>query len=157
MLLCPTPLYAFLYVQAPCSLHIRSPTDYQLAFLIPGISPCRASILKGNCIVRSPLATLCPAIQIPVSRTHPGHSKIFQNSPTFASFYASVVDLRKPRVTVHLGQLELRSCTGSLREGRVADYVAEGLSLAEGSGQQGCVLEPQWRSIASNLEESPVT
>lgn len=61
--------------------------------------------------------------------TYPCNPKIPGNTPCYSTSHTSVLDLRWPGIGVHLGELELGLCADTLREGSVADYVAERLSV----------------------------
>lgn len=62
------------------------------------------------------------------SHTHPAHLEIAKDTARPSSHYATVADLGRPGVGVHLGELQLRLGSYSGSEGRVPDDVAEGLS-----------------------------
>jgi len=62
----------------------------------------------------------------------PRHPEFSKNTSGLATLYTSVPDLRRPRVGVHGGQFQLSGGARALGEGRVADEVAEGLSVEGG-------------------------
>ena len=51
-----------------------------------------------------------------------------KNTPSLASFYTAIFDLRRSSVAMHLRQLKLRLSAGSAGEGGIADDVPESLS-----------------------------
>lgn len=61
--------------------------------------------------------------------THPCHAKIPENPSSLPPHDTPIPDLRGPGVAMHLAELELRLCPRALRQGCVADEVAEGLSI----------------------------
>lgn len=73
-------------------------SHHQLAFLTPGILPSRAFILNGNYTY-----TEWPWCKLSArSCAHPRHSEVLKHTPRFAPLNTSVVDLRRPGITVHL-------------------------------------------------------
>lgn len=60
---------------------------------------------------------------------YPRHLEVAKDTTPLAAEYAPVSDLRRVRVAVHLRQLQLGLRAHARREGRVADDVAEGLSV----------------------------
>lgn len=62
-------------------------------------------------------------------KTHSSNSKVPDDTPSNSTCYTSVLDLRRPRVGVHLGKLELSLGTGTLGKGSVANDVAESLTM----------------------------
>ena len=93
---------------------------YQLALLTPGKFPAMASILKLNCAV-STMHTNRRAF------TYSCHFKIAQDTSTLTAHDTSIADLCRPRVAVHLRQLQLGLGADSRCQGRVADNVAKSL------------------------------
>lgn len=60
--------------------------------------------------------------------THPGHLEITQDTSASSPLYASVADLGRSGVGVHLREFQLRARAYPLRERGVADDVSKGLS-----------------------------
>jgi hypothetical protein len=98
--------------------------SYQLAFFTPGRFPASALTRNWYCgeisIVDAP---------IEIAATHSSQPEIAEDTSALASHYAPVLDLCEARVAVHLRELELRLRADSLRERRVANDVAESLSV----------------------------
>lgn len=59
---------------------------------------------------------------------YPGHLEVAQHTTALAAHDASISDLSRSRVAVHLRQLELGLGANSGRECGIADYITEGLS-----------------------------
>lgn len=74
------------------------------------------------------------------SATYSSHPESPEDTPTLTAFYTSIVDLSKPCVAVHLGELELRLSPCSLGKSGVADDVAECLSMCRDLCQQAVGL-----------------
>lgn len=53
--------------------------------------------------------------------THSSHTEIPKNTLSLAASNTSVLDLSRPGITMHLRELELSLCAGSLGEFGVAD------------------------------------
>ena len=111
---------------------------YQLAFLTPGMCPAKAFMRKLNYISRlvsiCPLIPACPhpgKISTPLRSklTYPRHPEIPQYPSALSSFDASISDLCRSCVAVHLGQLELCLCSRSRGEGHIADDVSKSLPI----------------------------
>ena len=88
----PSHMYNIVFVR-----HIH----HQLAFLTPGKFPSRAFILNGY---YTHYQCRGPKLFIWIW-TYPCHPKILEHAPRFASLYASIIDLRKPGIAMHLRQL----------------------------------------------------
>lgn len=58
---------------------------------------------------------------------HPGNSEVPEHTPRNPTSHTSILDLRRPRVGVHLGELELGLSAHTLRETRVADDITKSL------------------------------
>lgn len=119
-------------------------SSYQEAFLTPGSSPASACIRNWYC---RKLATCtytssnprlyefslmpCPFLFLSItwdtggwtsrSGTHSSHPKISKDTLSLAASNTSVLDLRRSGITMHLRELELSLCAGSLGEFGVAD------------------------------------
>lgn len=62
--------------------------------------------------------------------TYSSEAKGAEHTPRDAALDAAVLDLRGPRVAVHLAQLQRGAVADRLWQRRVADQVAEGLSIS---------------------------
>lgn len=96
---------------------------YQLAFFTPGRSPPSACIRNWYCNILSapyPMNRSCP-----INKTYSCHAEISEDTPSFASRYAPVPNLRRACVTVHLRELELGLRARALGECRVADHITQ--------------------------------
>jgi hypothetical protein len=61
--------------------------------------------------------------------TYSRHPKVSEDTSSLPSHDTSIPDLCGSRVAMHLRELELCLCAGSLREGGVTDCVSKGLSM----------------------------
>ena len=126
------------YTHSPLTQALQLKLYHQLAFFTPGRLPARAFILKGNyrttfvsrqCMPSPPLglaeATTALSLSSQDITTYSCHPKVPEYTPALPTFYASVVDLGAAGIAVHLAELELCLCPGALRQGRIADDVAE--------------------------------
>ena len=66
------------------------------------------------------------------SNTYPSHAESSKDTPRDAARDAAVLDLRGPRVGVHLGELQHGAVADGLRQRCVADHVPERLSGSRG-------------------------
>lgn len=105
-------------------IHV-APLLYQLAFFTPGRFPASASILKVYWIVVSTTPGRIPLRDR--RQTHPRHLEVPEDTPRLPSEDTPVPNLRRPRVSVHLRQLQLRLGPHARRERRVPDNVPERL------------------------------
>lgn len=105
---------------------------YQLAFFTPGRLPSSACILKLYCDITvsprpsDPFAPHATPLA-PADQTYPRHLEVPENTPRLSSNDAPVPDLRRPRVAVHLRELELRLGPHARRQRLVADNVPQRL------------------------------
>lgn len=125
---------------------------YQLAFCTPGKLPAMACNRKLYCT--HPQIKDCQPISprflfFPSQYTsrgggdaYPRQLEIPEDTSSLAAQDAPVPDLRRVRVAVHLRQLELGRGAHARRERRVADDVAEGLSVMMVDILVSCLLDP---------------
>lgn len=61
--------------------------------------------------------------------TNPSNPKVPEHTPRNPTSHTSILDLRRPRVGVHLGELELGLGAHTLWETRIANDITESLSI----------------------------
>ena len=98
-------------------LELRTQTSSAQVLFLPSISH------------RTAPAGTAPAENV-VARTYPSHPKRPKHTPRNPTHLTPIIDLRRPRVAMHLVQLQLSLGAHALGQGGVTDDVAEGLSVA---------------------------
>lgn len=90
------------------------------------------------------------------SATYAAHPEVAKDTSALASHYTSVLDLREPRVAVHLRELELGLGAHTLWERRVSYYVSERLSRGQSVSCGRCAeARPRRHTVQARWPRRP--